>query len=374
MNMAHPSRAIIDLGAYASNLNLVRRLTGKSVDIIAVLKANAYGHGLVPIARVAEKVGARMLGVATVQEGMELRGNGVKAPILVMVQPQKEALPFFLEYDLTLTVADKTLAQAYGVLAHTANRIAPIHCKVDTGMGRQGINYEEAQEALQFISRITHLDLQGVYTHFPSADVPGDTFIHEQIKHFKQLIKEMEKVGFPYEIAHAANSAAIVGCKDSLFDAVRPGLITYGVWPGEEMDGARLLRPVLRWETYVAQVRKLSAGRTVGYGRTYKADRDIRTAVLPVGYADGYKHHLSNNADVLIRGRRCPVLGSVCMDQIVVDVSPLPDITPGETATLIGGDGEEKITAAELARRAGTIPYDILTGIGNRVHREYVGG
>lgn len=373
MNASYPSRALIDLDAYVSNLKLVKRLSG-GADLIPVLKANAYGHGLIPLARVAAQAGARMLGVATVQEGIELRESGIKTPILVMVSPSKKALPLFMQYQLTLTVVEKAMAQELGALAHEANQVATVHCKIDTGMGRQGILCEEALDTIQFVSRITHLDLQGIFTHFPAADVPDDESTYDQIKAFKQLLKQVDKAGYPYEVAHTANSAAIVNYQESIFDAVRPGLISYGIWPTIASSGAALLQPVLRWETTVAQVRTLPAGSTVGYGRSYTAELPIKTAVLPVGYADGYKYQLSNKATVLIGGKRCPVLGSVCMDQIVVDVSDLPDIAPGDTATLIGADGNERITAEELAQLAGTIPYDILTGIGVRVKREYIGG
>lgn len=368
----YPSRAIIDLDAYTFNLELVRRFAGNA-DLIPVIKANAYGHGLLPIAQAAVRAGAAMLGVATVQEGIELRENGIKTPILVLVSPQKAALPLFLQYQLTLTVVDKGMAQELGALAHASGQVVAVHCKIDTGMGRQGILQEEALETLQFISRITHLDLQGIYTHFPAADIPGDSLTHNQIKIFRQLLKQVDKAGYPYEMAHAANSAAIVNYHDSTCDAVRPGLITYGVWPVENDDSASLVKPVLRWETTIAQVRSLPAGATVGYGRTYTAEKPIKTAVLPIGYADGYKYALSNKADVLIGGKRCRVLGSVCMDQIVVDVSDLAIVANGDTATLIGADGNERITAQELAALAGTIPYDILTSIGTRVQREYLG-
>ncbi len=270
-------------------------------------------------------------------------------------------------------VTDAALAEAMGALAHEANRVAPVHCKVDTGMGRQGMALDNALETIQYISRLTHIDIQGVCTHFPCADIVEDPFSYGQIKAFKQLIKQIDKLGVPYEMAHAANSAAIVNYRESVFDAVRPGLITYGVWPSEASANQTLLKRVLRWETTVVQTRVIKAGDTIGYGRAYTCHGPTKTAVLPVGYADGYKYQLSNKADVLIRGQRCPVRGAVSMDQIVVDVSALPEVSCGDMATLIGADGDETITVEELAQRAGTIPYDMLTGIGPRVRRVYVG-
>ena len=372
MPSRYPSKVIVDLGAYAANLALVRQLAGPAVHVIPIVKANAYGHGLEPVARTAVSGGAKMLGVATVEEGLCLRKAGIAVPILVMMQPPREALGYFIEHNLTLMVSDTAIADALGAQAHAARRVVPVHCKIDTGMGRQGINYDDALETLQYIKRITNIDIQGICTHFPSSDVVEDSFTQGQIKAFRQLLKQLEKTGFPYEMAHAANSAAIVNYRDSLFDAVRPGLICYGVWPSKTPSDTPVLKRVLRWETTVIQVRRLKAHATIGYNRTYTTYGPTCTAILPVGYADGFRYQLANKADVLIRGRRCPVRGAVSMDQIVVDVTAVPQVAPGDTATLIGIDGDMEITAEELAKKAGTISYDILTGIGPRVLREYI--
>ncbi|MCK5861657.1 MAG: alanine racemase, partial [Candidatus Hydrogenedentes bacterium] len=216
MNASYPSRAIIDLDAYRFNLQRVQGLSG-GAKLIPVLKANAYGHGLIPLAHAALQLDVNMLAVATVQEGIDLRENGIKTPILVMVSPNKKELPLFLEYQLILTVVNKEIAQEISALAHGANRVAPIHCKIDTGMGRQGVALEEAMEMIQFVSRLTPLDIQGIFTHFPSADEADPKFTQNQIKAFRKLIKQVDKVGCPYEIAHAANSAAIVNYPKSCF-------------------------------------------------------------------------------------------------------------------------------------------------------------
>ena len=374
MKCEGPSRAIIDLDAYAHNLGVIRNFAGPKRGVIAVIKADAYGHGAVPMGRAALRGGAAMLGVATAREAVDLRQAGIEAPILVMVNPHEDELSLIVDHRLILMVSDIGTTQRLGELAREAGRVSTIHCNVDTGMGRQGFAADEAPGALQAISRITHIDIEGVATHFPSADVPDDPFTLGQIKTFRQVIRQIEKLGVPFEFAHAANSAAIINYADSLFDAVRPGLISYGLWPVPETSERSPLRRVLRWETHVVQVRGLPDGASVGYNRSFTANGPIRTAVLPVGYADGYRRHLSNNADVLIRGRRCPVRGIISMDQTVVDVSALPEVRVGDTAVLIGSDGDETVTAEELARRAGTISYDILTGIGKRVVREYVGG
>jgi alanine racemase len=367
-----PSRAIIDLGAYRHNLGAVRSYIGDKARIIAIVKADAYGHGLVPIAQQAAQEKVAMIGVATVEEGLHLREAGIETPILVLFQPDSDALGAIIEHRLTLMIADAATAELLGEMAHRVNRVVRVHCQVDSGMGRQGFALETAAQDIQYLTRISHIDIEGIATHFPTAEKPEDPFTYNQIKTFKQLLKQLDKQGIPYEMSHAANSAAVVNYHSAVFDLVRTGLMTYGVWPSLAPAPQNPLKPVLRWETRVTQVRYLEPGSSVGYGRTYTTESRMRAAILPVGYADGYKHSLSNKADVLIRGKRCPVRGSVCMDQIVIDVSDLDEVHNGDVATLIGRDGGEIVTPEELARHANTIPYDILTGIGTRVPREYV--
>ena len=373
MSATAPSKAIVDLAAYTHNLRVVRRLIGKNAGIVAVMKADAYGHGLLPIARRALEEKVAMLGVATVEEGVTLREAGIEAPILILFEPPRDALEAVVEHGLRLTLASTEAAERLGALAHTARRVVPVHCQVDTGMGRQGFGTATAVDEIQRLTRVSNLDIEGIATHFPSADLSENDATLAQIKTFRQILKDLEREGVPFELAHAANSAATVNYRDAIFDLVRPGLMTFGVWPAAELPHEPLLKPVLRWETRVTQVRELPEGATVGYARTWTAPRFTRTAILPVGYADGYPFALSNRADVLIRGQRRRVLGRVCMDQIVVDVTDAPAVQAGDLATLLGSDGNASITAQELADRALTIPYEILAGIGNRVPREYVG-
>lgn len=365
------SRVIIDLNAYAHNLTLVQQLIPSGCQIMAIVKANAYGHGAIPVAHRALAEGAGMLGVAMVDEAVALRDNGIQAPIVVMVQPPEDALAAVVEYNLRPMLSDTRAAERLGDLARKANKVIPIHCKVDSGMGRQGFELEEAVRNMLFLTRVSNIDIEGVATHFPVADLPDNPFTLNQIKQFKQVLRQLDKEGIPYEMAHAANSAAILNYPTSAFSMVRPGLMTYGVWPTDTPPASSPLMRVLRWETQVVIVKELEAGASIGYGRTYTAKETTRAAILPVGYADGYKHSLSNRSDVLIRGKRCPVRGSVCMDQIVVDVTAVPQVAIGDTATLIGTDGDESITVEELARHAQGIPYDILAGIGTRVQRRY---
>ena len=372
MTESAPSRVIIDLKAYAHNLHYVKALLPPDCAMLAVVKADAYGHGAPQLARRALAEGVTMLGVAGILEGIELRMAGINAPILVMTQPPPDQLTLVVEHGLRLMISDVGTAEALGEIARKANHVAPVHCKIDSGMGRQGFEMERAVQDLTFLTRISNIDIEGIATHFPVSDLPEDAYTLGQIRSFKHLLKQLDKSGIPYEMAHAANSAAIVNYPASYFSMVRPGLITYGVWPTANPPKELPIRPVLRWETRVVLVKELEQGSSVGYGRTYTTPTRMRVAILPVGYADGYKHALSNKAEVIVHGKRCPVRGSVCMDQIVVDVSALENIVAGDIATLIGRNGDETITVEELARLAESIPYDILTGIGHRVAREYV--
>jgi alanine racemase len=363
---------VIDLKAYAHNLSVIRGMIPAGCRTMGIVKADAYGHGAVPIAMMAVSEGVGMLGVATVQEALELREAGITAPILVLFQPGEDTFSAAVAHDLRITLSSVAAAERIGDLARRANKVVPVHCKVDTGMGRQGFSLETAVDDLRRLTHISHIDIEGICTHFAVADVAGDPFTDLQIKRFKQLLRQIDKGGTPYEVVHCANSGAIVAHAAAAFDMVRPGIMAYGAWPMGPRPDPCPLQPVLRWETSVTLIKELPADWSIGYGRTYFTRAPMVTAVLPVGYRDGYQRRLSNRADVLIRGQRCPVRGRVSMDQIVVDVTNIPGVAVGDTAVLIGNDGGETITVEELAQRAETIPNEILTGIGPRVERVYV--
>lgn len=372
MSRLAPSRAFVDLSAYANNLNVVRACLPSSCRIMPVVKADAYGHGAIPVAQRAVGAGAYGLAVATVAEGIALREAGITCPILVLVQPLLEALEAALVYALEVMISDP---ETLDPLSRTAERVGKkvlVHCKIDTGMGRQGHPWETAHLFIQKATTLPGVELVGIATHFAAADDPSSAYTDRQLANFSRVLSAVKARKISYDLAHASNSATILryGAAAS-FDMVRPGLMTYGVPPYDDCPHKDQLRPVLRWETRVVCVKNLPKGATVGYGCTYVTPRAMRTAIVPVGYADGYPVALSNRSDVLIRGTRCAVLGRVSMDQIVVDVTALKTVEVGEPVTLIGQDGSEEITVSELARRSGTIPYEILTGIGNRVERVY---
>lgn len=369
----HTSRAIVDLGAYAHNLLIAHQFAGRHCTLIAVIKANGYGLGALTLAQRAQEAGATMLGVATLDEGVELREGGIDCPILVLMQPDPVAFPCASTHHLTLMLCDLEAGRQLGELARRAGRIVPVHAMVDTGMNRQGFSLESAVHDLPSLARIAHLNLEGIATHFPLSERAEDPLTLGQIAALKGVLAALDESGVPYDMVHGANSAGVINYRDRIFNAIRPGIMSYGVWPTERCPNPNPIRAVLRWVTRVTQVRTLEPGATVSYGRTYTTQEGMIAAMLPVGYADGYRRVLSNQSDVLIRGRRCPVRGRVCMDQMVVDVSHVPGVEVGDEVVLVGSQGDQTITLEELADLAGTIPYEILTGIGRRVPREYTG-
>lgn len=369
--MTSTSTLTVDLHNYSLNLEKIRGRLPNGCDILAVVKANAYGLGAVPTAKRAIEAGVAMLGVATVAEGTELREAGIEAPILVLMQPRQDDLPIAVKDKLRVTLSDLQTAEWLGDIARKAKSVASVHCEIDTGMGRQGFALEEAPQGLSDVTRISNVDIEGVFTHFPSADIAEDPFTENQIRSFRQLLKQLDKDGIPYEAAHAANSAAIFNYPQSCFDMVRAGLCSYGVWSGKRPDNAESLERVVTWETSIVLIRDMPGGASVSYGRTYRVPGPTKLAAVPVGYADGYPFALSNRGDVLIRGKRCRVRGRVTMNEMMVDVTDVPDAAVGDNITLIGQDGTQEVTVEELAERADTIPYEIITGLGAAVAREY---
>ena len=366
-----PSTLTVDLAAYAHNLSVVRSYLPEECKILAIVKANAYGLGIEPIARCAVEQGAAMLGVSTVEEGATLREAGIDAPILVLVQPSVDALSEAIRLNLRVTIGDTVAGERLGEIARKQKKVAVVHCEIDTGMGRQGFMPERALEELVSLTRISNIDLEGVLTHFPTAEIPNDSFTTEQIRSFRQLLKDLDKAGIPYEMEHAANSAGIVNYPTSHFTMVRPGIMTYGVWPSNQPPENVHLQSVVRWTSRIVAVRQVPGGANIGYGHTYKAPCPRKTALIPVGYADGYNIKLSNRGMVLVRGIRCPVTGMVSMDQIAIDVSNVNGVTEGDEVTLLGAAGDSEITINDFAEWAESIPYQVLTGIGSRVRRAY---
>ncbi len=365
--------AEIDLDAIAFNVRAFQRHIGPRVQVIAVVKANAYGHGAVPVARAALAAGAVRLAVHRLLEGEELRAAGIASPILVMGYIPPSGAEAVFRLGLTPTVNTLEFAQALSACAAQAGKTAPIHVKIDTGMGRYGVLPEEAVNFVLALRDLPGLALEGIYTHFATADSADPTFAHEQLALFRQVLASLDAQGIRFPIVHAANSAAMMRLPEAHFDAVRPGIALYGLDPSDEWAPPFEIKPALTLKSTVSRVRELPAGASVSYGRTYIAPRPIRAALVPVGYGDGFHRLLSNKGSVLIRGQRAPIIGRVCMDQFVVDASGIPDVAQDDEVVLVGRQGEGQIRAEEVARLAGTINYEVTTSLLPRVVRVYRG-
>ncbi|HCC33118.1 MAG TPA: alanine racemase, partial [Clostridiales bacterium] len=342
--------------------------------LMAVVKADGYGHGVLEVARTAQAAGAEWLGVAIPEEGLQLRRAGIGGPILVLGWTPPAQAASAVQADLTLTVSSLAAARDLAFAARGAG-LARVHLKVDTGMGRLGVltGREGLAEAVA-ICRLPGLRVEGAFTHFAAADEPDRTFTLRQLELFQDFLARLEEHQVTFALRHAANTAALIDLPESHLDLVRPGLGLYGYLPSRHLRPPPGLRPALTWRTQVSHVKILPAGSPVGYGRTYQTVRPTIIATLPVGYADGYPRSLSSAADVLLHSRRCRVAGRVCMDQLMVEVPDGLDIRVGDEVILLGQQGGDSIDADELAGRAGTIAHEILTGIGPRVPRVHLHG
>ena len=366
------TRAEIDLDAVAHNVRFFADHAGPSAGVMAVVKANAYGHGAIMIARAAIEAGARWLAVATVDEGCQLRAAGLTAPILVLAPSHPDEATAAVRADLTLAVADLALAAAVGAAAGRGT--APIHVEVDTGLNRFGIAHTIAAEEIARIAALPGVRLDGVYTHFATADEADRRFHDEQEARFGAVLEALTARGITVPHIHQDNSAGAIGGPGSRATLIRPGVALYGMSPSDEVPAPPALRPVLSLYSRVARVLDLDPGDTVSYGRTFTAMKAMRAALVPLGYADGYRRGLSGCGQMILGGQRTPVLGRVCMDQTVIAIPDGVPVAIGDEVVAIGAQGEGRISADELAVLAGTIPYEIGTGISARVPRHYLRG
>jgi alanine racemase len=339
---------------------------------MAVVKANAYGHGAVMVARAALDAGARWLAVATVDEGRQLRDAGIAAPILVLAPSAPEEAPAAVRCSLILAVAD--LPGAAAIAAAAGRSPAPVHVEIDTGLGRFGVHHTVAVETVARIAAMPGLRLDGLYTHFATADEAERSFYDRQQARFAAILDELAARGIAPPQIHQDNSAGSIVGPGARATLIRPGIALYGLSPSEEVPAPAALRPTLRLVTRVARVLDLALGESVSYGRTFVATRPTRAALVPLGYADGYRRALSGRAQMLLGGRRAPVLGRVCMDQAIIGVPDGAAVAVGDEVVAIGAQGDAAIGADELAALAGTIAYEIGTGIGARVPRHYLRG
>ena len=366
-----PTYATINLAALAHNLSRITRYLSPGCNVMAVVKANAYGHGAVETARALACQAVGLFAVSSLDEGIALRQAGLSASIVVLGALFEEQVSDLVAHQLTPVVSDGHILPSLAKAARSHPAPYPIHLKVETGMGRLGFSPEELLPLLDNPLLRSPLQVEGMMTHLADADGKDSTFTERQLGTFRNMVEQIRQRGFTIPLVHTANSAAIVRFPDAHFSLVRPGIMLYGYHTLPATVPVPDLKPVLSLHTTIVQLRNIPQGGTVSYNGTFVATRPTRIAVLPIGYADGYSRQLSHRGSVLIRGRRAPIIGLVCMDMIMVDVTDITQLQVGETVTLIGQQGGESIWADEVAGWIDTIPYEVLCGIGSRVPRLY---
>jgi len=363
----------IDLDAIRSNLAAIRRASSDETEVLLPVKADGYGHGAVEVAREAVRCGIRWFGVASLEEALILRGEGIDANILLLTPPSPAELELLVAASVTPVIADLGIAAGLNGFAGREGTVHPVHVEVDTGMGRVGVSWRQALPFLREVMAFPHLKITGIYSHFSSADEQDLAFTRLQLDRFRDLLKVFSEEISPFPVAHISNSAASLRIPDIGLPIIRPGLFIYGVSPLFNHADARRLLPVpaMSFRSRVVYVKSVEKGDSIGYNRSYVAPCEKRIATVAVGYRDGLHFGLSNRGQVLIGGRRCPIVGNICMDMSMVDVTELGGVRLGDPVTLLGSDQKERITAEELAQATSTIPYDVVTKMGNRVPRIY---
>lgn len=371
MHGHRPTHVAIDLAALRFNLHQVRRQAGAGDKVLAVVKADAYGHGAARVATALQAAGVDLFGVAISEEGMELRQAGIERPILVLggLYPGQE--PDIFRYRLTPALFNLEAAQRLNRAAAEAGRVCPYHLKIDTGMGRVGFRPEALADVLPRLAACSHLRLEGVISHLAMADEPERPFTDEQVRLFRACLAQARDAGFAPEFVHIGNSAAIFTRQLPECNLVRPGIVLYGGLPAPSFAGRIEVRPVMSFRTSVALIKRVPAGTGVSYNHRFVTERETVLAAIPVGYADGYNRRLSNCGEVLVRGQRARVAGTVCMDWTMLDVTDIPGVEVGDEVTLLGRDHGDCITAEEWAARIGSISYEVFCQVSKRVPRIY---
>ncbi|MBN2044027.1 MAG: alanine racemase [Anaerolineales bacterium] len=364
-----PTQVYVDLEKISGNYHTIQKHVGDSI-VMPILKANAYGHGLIEVAKHIVKQGANILGVAFLEEALLLRESGVENPILVLGGVLGNQVPTFIQHDLTLTASSVEKLQQIDEVAARMRKKAKVHLKIDTGMERIGVHYYSATPLLQASLGCKHTIVEGIFSHFANADAADLTSSRLQVERFHEVLKFYQDRSLPTPIRHMANSGAILQLPESYLDMVRPGIILYGVYPSHDVRKTIPISPALSWHTRVVYFKVVKPGHPVSYGSTWQTDHLTRVVTIPVGYGDGYFRSMSGKAEVLIRGNRYPTIGRICMDQVMVNIE-WETAYNNDEVILIGNQGDEKITCEDLARWADTIPYEILTNINTRVPRIY---
>lgn len=350
----------VNLDAIAQNVKNIKKLIGEKKELMAVVKGNAYGHDILEVSPVVLENGATRLAVARLEEGIILRKAGITVPILVLGLTLKQQAEFLVSYDITPAVCEFEMIEKLSESAVQMNKMTKIHLKVDTGMGRIGIFPYDVLRFIKRIKALKNVEIEGIFTHFSVANEKDKFYTEEQFRKFIEILTVLEKEGIKIPIKHVGNSATLLDLPHMWLDMVRPGLAIYGLYPSKEVKKTINLIPAQQFKTKIVFIKELPLGESISYGRTYITKRRMRVASLPVGYADGYNRLLSNQGEVLVRGQRVPIIGRVCMDQCMIDVTNLTQVEIGDEVVLWGRQGEEMITVEEIAQKIRTINYEIV--------------
>ncbi|MBA7499816.1 MAG: alanine racemase [Clostridia bacterium] len=350
----------INLDAIAHNVKKIRQIVGKNTQIIAVVKANAYGHGAIEVSETLLENGVTMLGVGVIEEGVVLREAGIKAPILVCGLTKDDQLEPLVMYNLSATVCRLKTIQALSRIASKNKKKVPVHIKIDTGMGRLGIPSQDTLNFVKEIGKMKNIEIEGIFTHFAATNEEDGNYTRKQFEKYKKALLELERERINIPVKHVANSTAILNSSRFHLNAVRPGIIVYGLFPSPRTKQIVQLRPAAEFKTKIIFLKEVSAGKSIGYGKTFATTRPTRIATLPVGYADGYSWLLSNKGEVLVRGQRAPIIGRICMDLCMIDVTHIGRVQIGDEVVLWGKQGSEMISAEEVAQKMGSIVYEVI--------------
>lgn len=367
--IVRPTQLVVDLNILKENFERIKAHVAPA-KVMAVLKANAYGHGLVRLAQLYQDLKADYLGVAFLEEGILLREHGIKMPILVLGGIWGNQIPLFLKHNLTITASSLDKLSQIDEIAGQLKTKAKVHLKIDTGIERIGVHYYSAEKFLESAIKFSNVEVEGIYSHFANSELSDLSYSKMQLERFCEVLYFFEKHSIKNPIRHISNSGGILQLPEARFDMVRPGIMLYGVYPANETKKTIEVKPALTWKSLVVYFKVIKPHHPVGYGSTWQTDHNVRAVTVPVGYGDGYFRTTSNKAEVIIRGKRYPVVGSISMDQFVVNIEN-DSAFNGDEVILIGSDGKNSITVEELAEWAGTIPYEILTNINTRVPRIY---
>ncbi len=369
-----PTRPVwveVDLENIKFNLNQVKKNIPEDTKIMAVVKADAYGHGVIPVAKAALEGGADRLAVALPEEGKELRENDFKLPIQILGEVLPNQIPILVENDLIPTISKLDTVQKLNELAEKKDIIKKVHVKIDTGMGRIGVFPDDAINFIKKVDSYDNIDIEGIMTHFAKADEEDKSYTYKQWERFQSVIDKLKEIDIKIPIKQAANSATIIDLPEFSLNMVRPGIMMYGLRPSHEVDESFKLKPALSWKAKIVYLKEVPSGTGISYGTTYVTKRKAKIATIPMGYADGFSRLLSNKGEVLINGKRAPIRGRVCMDQFMVDVTDIDNVNIGDELVLIGKQGNDELTATEMADLIGTINYEITCDITKRVPRVY---